>query len=921
MNRRLWNIFERATTRRVAAWVAIAPLMGGARLSHGQTGGAQSEAVTAQRDSYLAEAHLLKPLAAGLRQRLTRATGEAKAELAKELGLLYAKMLNLNPAPEDRQALERWCRQLLTEMPDADAPALKLTLAIAGYLPIEGFVERRELHISEPEEDAEAERVLRGTAQEFIALASKLNTKVKELEIRKSDGAVSEDRLEALRAELDLHIELRSKAAFHAGWANYYLALMTGADEKATEAMKQFGVVLNAVHGSSATVDRLTQDYMHFPHIAKAALGCALSSSLLKKHVEAARWIEAVENTAHLPPEVLDQLLRRKIQVFAAANKWNDLDVAIIRSRQPDRSAPATPLALIDARMLAVASLEALKRGDLPQGLKSIAEGLVKTAMGDLVTRGEVGHVVSLAKTYGTSLIGQEGFINRYVRSLRAFDEVRESHKSAAANAAIPTAIPDLVNRYRQSAALFDAAVATSDAEKYPALRATALLCEGLSLFYAGAVEDAADKFEQAFEAAKVEELRGNALWYAIVALDWGIKDGKKSLTPRHQRLATLYIKSFPRATNATALLLAQIRAGQKAGSQEIDTLLKVAPDSPVYESARRVACDLLYNSWRRAVDKSRDFYAIRFADVAEDLLKLEYAHASAPDQTEGRKIAEEAINRARRLADVLLMCVSPDVPRAEAALTMVESLASLHGISLGNKEEEIVYRRLQVALAKRDMAAADRALTQLRGIGGTYLPAAERLMYRRVVELWTSSPQEASNAQQVVAIGSRVLTLKDWGDAALAAVRDKVAEAAAFLWTERRDTVMRDVAMRLDKEQLDLGRRTIPSLRRLAQLREETGDIDGSAACWVELLAASNEDSDAWLECRHESIRVIAKRSREEALGLLDQFKALHPVISSKAWSERFAALDQSVRTAASNPLGPKAPASAPPRGGGGPK
>ena len=49
--------------------------------------------VTAARDVLLAEYGLLDSLAAGLRQRLSRATGESRTMLAEQLSRLYAKML------------------------------------------------------------------------------------------------------------------------------------------------------------------------------------------------------------------------------------------------------------------------------------------------------------------------------------------------------------------------------------------------------------------------------------------------------------------------------------------------------------------------------------------------------------------------------------------------------------------------------------------------------------------------------------------------------------------------------------------------------------------------------------------------------------------------------------------------------------
>jgi hypothetical protein len=104
----------------------------------------------------------------------------------------------------------------------------------------------------------------------------------------------------------------------------------------------------------------------------------------------------------------------------------------------------------------AIASLDALRRQDLRDGLRAKAERLAEVAMTDLVTRGEVGHVMSLVRHYGTAIIGSEGFINTYVRAMRAFDDARALHASrrpAATNS--PTDDAETVNAYRLAAELF----------------------------------------------------------------------------------------------------------------------------------------------------------------------------------------------------------------------------------------------------------------------------------------------------------------------------------------------------------------------------------------------------------------------------------------------------------------------------------
>lgn len=870
--------------------------------SHAQDLSDSSTAVESQRDAFLASEGMLHPLAAALRARFSSMQpGPAKTELAEQLGKLYERMLNENPPAQERMKLEDLCKSLLEEVPDAQTPPLRLTLAIARYLPVEEFAERKSLRLSEPNEDVEAQRVLRSATVDFQEIAAKVGTRIKNLEERKQRGFASDDDFDANRSDLEYYRELRSKAAFYAGWSNYYLAMLTGSTEHAVKAMEQFGVLLNAMPGRAATVDRVPVELLVHDHLAKAVVGCALASSMLQNDIEPVRWLGLLQEAKDLPPSVQEQLLRRRIQVLAATRRWNDIEIAINRARQPDRSVAATPLSVPDARLLAVAAFEEMKSSQSSGGIRLLAESCAKIALGDLITRGEVGHVISIVKIYGTSLIGQDGFINTYVRALRAFDEVREAHRVASASgqsADSPTQSTDLINHYHAAAGLFVASTNAPDSQQFPVQRARSQVCAGLCYFYAGSLEQSVGFFEAAFAAATIEELKRDSLWYAIIALDLAISEGKVSLKPRREKLATLHIQTFPRSENSTRLLLEQIRAqrvaGQGAGMQDLEILLKVAPNSPLYESARRVACDIMYDAWRRASDKDRDFLALRFADTAEELLRTEFAKATSHDQPDARKLADIAVNRARRLADVLLLCASPDVSRAEAALSMVDSLTAFHGIDMASREDELVYRRLQIALAKRDLDQAQRELLRLRNLGGNYLAAGERLMYRRAADEWQLSPHDPRRATLVIASGTQVLGYKEWGKAAHAVVRDTVARAAEYLWESNRDTQMRSLAIKLDLQQLDEGHRTSSSLARLARLYESMTEYDAAAEYWLELLAATDERSETWYEYRYNSIRLIAHSSHEEARSILTQFRVLNPTISDAAWAAKFADLDQ---------------------------
>jgi hypothetical protein len=856
-----------------------------------------AEAVALQRDAYLAELGLLRPLAASLRAQLAKTQGDARHVMAEQLGGLYAKMLGSNPTSDERKQLEAYCRSLLADVPESATPTLRLTLVEAQYLPVEDLVERMELQLATPDEITEAKRVLADVVPAFERICHELSDRVRAAEARKGAGTVTDEEADRLRAELEQYRKSRSQAEFRAGWACYYSALLTGDNRNATRALEHFGVILNAAPGRPATIDRLPVEQLKYDHIAKSALGCALATSHLGNAPGAVRWIDEIERAPELDAGVAAQLLRRKMVVLAADNRWADIRISVMRSRSGESGKPS-PLSLADARTLAVLSLDAMKQPDFREGLRSVAQEMVRVAMDDLVARGEVGHVLSLVRSYGTAIIGADGFINNYVRALRAYDDARALHKEQEPdNTNSPAHADAVINAYRQVAGLFNGALRASDAAKYGSLRAQASICMGLSQHYAGSLEEAAATFELAFASQAAEADRRNALQYAIASLSLAVRNGAKQLEARKDKLETLFIQTFPNTREANAMVLQRTSGGKGLSVADIESLLKVPKEDPLYQASRSVAADGLYRIWKRpAGTAARDFAALRYADVAQDLLRVEFAQAISSDDPAAKHTADTVVNRARRIAEVLLACSAPDINRAQDVLAMIVSVSKFHGAKLDSIQDELAFRRFQIAVSKRDPAATEKELVTLRELGGPFVAAAERFMYKRAFDEWTANAADMDAAGRVVSSGSRVLLQADFAAGSQATVRETVAAAAAAIWAVRGENEMRDLALRMDREQMTKGFKTLTTLRRLASLEEASGRADASAAAWLELLAACEEDSDAWYEARYESIRVTAKVNPAQARTAFDQFKTLHPGLGPKPWDAKFEALLQSL-------------------------
>lgn len=845
----------------------------------------------------MAERALFEPLAAHLRSRLDSGSREEQARAAEALGRLYVRMLTDAKAPEARQRLEDQSRELLRRVPESDSFELRINLAKASYLPVEETVEQDRLKMATDAQRAEAQRVLAQIAPQFDELANKLHRRVEQLE--RKEALAKEADLEGVRAELADARRLRSLARYYSGWAAYYTAVLTRNPRLAQRALEDFGYLLNAVPGKAASIERLPKNMLRYEHVARAAVACGLCTAMLGGDVESVRWLDEVEQAEGVPEGVLDHLFSRRLIVYAATSRWADVEVAVRRRRGPT-AGTEKPLVLREARLLTVLCLEALRDPAMRPGLRAIAEKLSQLGLGDLVTQGEAGHVLDLVRLYGTAPIGQEGFIVGYVRGLQAFERAREAHRAAGGNPEDTASAADVINAYREAAGVLGSAAGSGDSGKFPAERAKAGVRRGLALFYAGDFPQAAEAFLAAGEGAPAD-IRRDALWYAIVGLDRAIERGKPSLTEQRDRLATLYLKEFPGTENAVKLLLRQTRADSLTDDAALDILLGIPPESALYPAARRQASRTLYEGFRRAPEGRRDFAGLRFAEVAEQVLRLEHARAMGDRDPAGLDAAKGVAVRARQLADVLLGLNAPDVPRARAALDALASAADYQGLDLRPYEDELGYRRMQIGLIAGDAAAVERELAALRARGGTFASAAERLLYRDALRAWKAAGTDPAAARRVVRYGQRVLESAAAaslapGEASVVALRDSVADAAAAVYRAEHDTIHRDLALKLDREQLAAGTRSASSLRRLAELTEAAGDAAAAGTYWNELLAGSEPGGDRWFEARFHTIRLLATAAPGDAITALKQHKVLYPTFGPPPWGSKLEELERAI-------------------------
>lgn len=915
---------RRSRANLIAAWgiaargLAAMAVAGAASSSYAQTPSAMATTDDVVH-AYLADNELIEPLAAALRARLATTAASERLPAAERLGALYVKMLARAATPEARQDIEARARELLETVPEAETIALRLNISKASYQRAEEIAEQERLRLATPDQRAEAERILRELTPAFADMGDKLTTRVAQLERQESNARDTD--ADQVRANLAEARSLRSLAKYYAGWSEYYGALLTRNPSRAKVALEQFGPLLNAVRNRPATVDRFEPRMLRYEHVARAAVGCALACSLAGDHVEASRWLGMLERSDALPKAINDQLFAYKAIVLAGGSRWPELEAAIRGRRQPPDGSEPVAFTTVEARLLAVLALEtngdSARSGDTTRASQ---ERVAQAGLAELVAKGEVRQVLDIVSRYGTAPIGQSGFVVTYVRGLQAYDKAKTARDAAAAatpsTPPTPPAAhankpvrppgpplpppPSVVNQFREAASLLEAAIASPDAAAFPAERAGAMITRGLALFEAGDCEAAAAQLESAHDAAPTDVQKRDALWYAVVAIN-AATTTKPSVKPTLQRLATLYVQQYPASENAAKLLLMQTGAEAMSEDKAIEVLSKLPPESPLWRAAQRQIARVLYASARgKPAGSERDFASARFAQAAEDILRAEQPIAAGGTDARAKEAAEEVILRSRQLADILMMASHPDATRVEVALGAVEGLASLHGIDLSPFAAELAFRRLQVALAKGDDAGMTAQLDTLRGLGtagGQYAAKGESLVFQRVCDEWRANKSDVQRAGRLVARGSRISAAATLPPGVLHYVRDATAEAAYTVWAAaatpaERDRTMRDIALTLDRAQLDAGVRTLAGLRRVAELSEDAGDAAASLGAWNELLLSLPAGGGAWWEARYHSLRLALAADPQGAATALRQHQVLHPEPPPAEWRERITAL-----------------------------
>ncbi|MBL0869016.1 MAG: hypothetical protein IBJ18_00380 [Phycisphaerales bacterium] len=904
-----------------------------------------ASAESAQLEQYLESRGLSALLAEHLQQRLSRALPEDRGVILERLGKLYVDLLSSATTEKERSDWQERARELIKLFPDVQTSDLRLNLLRADYAQAEELSEKWRLALAGEDQRADAERKMRALRADLEKLSQEVGRRLETLE--RSDGSGRDPA--KLQEDIFVARRLRAMSQYYAGWAAYYHGMLltsggggsTGGagDTAALDAVRSFSVVL----GRTGSKDELSPERMakrSFKHeeSARAALGLSLSLALQGRTEEALRWLEAVENEEELSPTVRESLLSRRAVVLAGAGRWRDLAGAVDRARKVtgehgtekgEKNGAVQPLTTFTARLIAVLAL----RAQPDQSDARVVAILAQTALGDLVSRQEIAHVLDLAKQFGTAPLGDQGFIVHYVRGVQAYENAIAAHKASGADTEEPASDPALINAYSKAAELLDLAPRQSDAATFAAAGVRAAALSGRALFHAGRFGEAADRFVAASKLAEGIKDFGLAeehLWLAIVALDRGARAltvDAAGLGARADELTALFLKSYPRSNRSAGLVLRRSESTSVSDEQAVAVLLTVPKDDPVYEASRRQIVRLMYRQFRSAGSSERPYAASRLAPIAEEVIALEKRLALGKDAKAASDATQRLITVTRQLLDALLSVPTPDVARAKAVLNDLKAVVDFNSAALQGVEDELAYRRMQIALASGDVGEAESLAEKLNAWTGSgaeakasrFASAAQRALYLRAAERyralpardWSAPapPARVELARQALKYGQRVLeqfgALPDANDPAVATLMGVVAAAALDVASENPNDEMLKLAVKLDTLVTTAQPTNAEALRRLALSAELTGDRQKALDLWRTLSSGYEAGSPAFFEAKYNTIRLLEMASRLAAAKAMAQHAVLYPEYGPEPWGSKLKQLHEKLRDVDLQPAG----------------
>jgi len=808
-------------------------------------------------DKALRDAGMFDVLEARLLSRIDGTDGDgSRRETVTQLAAVYEQMMGaLETGSAERAAVVERAWALADRAGAEEAVGLRMALLIDGYLPIERAVALHEIGLLS---DADHSRHAIDLSLIHRKLRSIAEAAVPEAVRQDRLARTSDDPLIAERAAESAR--LRSLSSYYAAWSGLMLSILEDRRPGA-DVLPAFGWLL-AGEGGQPRLDDVRDSAFGLDHVARAAIGVARTKHRSGETVLAAMWLEQVTESSSTSDAIREQALLRRLRFLAKERAWSDLMIGFFQllGTGDDR----TPLPAGEARFHAIEALTVLR--DL--GSSGDAERVAAFALGDLVQRGEIGHVLDLRDRFGSLPTLEDGFVGRYADALDRLESAEDTGSPV---------------RYLDAAKSFETASKASDAGRFHRQRNDARLKRVFCLIRAGRPSEAI-KASQALldeEPAVAESVAEEARWLLIVAIDSADDDRRRD---ELRGAVRDYLTRYRGTERARLLLVRHAGTDMLEPGEGLEGLREVGDDETIAVDAKRVLVRLLYKQW---ISGARRDDTVR-AELTESVSWLWARGAADGDERQRLDIARVAIDVALGAEPRMLELAAAGIERAEAAMDDEPSLRVFAW--------DVLILRIEWLAASGLFDEADEAGEPLRQAADARGARGDRIVLAAALDRSDDNPESGASLDTLIArVGVRVVdTLIPPSprrlDANTSGVVSKVVRAAARLGQDSDDH--RQIALRLGRVLLERGTPTAQVVRDLAETAHDAGDDGVEMLAWSTLLSASVPEESAWWEARYETFRLLSASNRAKAEAAYRQHRVLHPMEGPPPWGAQIRAM-----------------------------
>ncbi|MEM9374061.1 MAG: hypothetical protein AAGA55_10500, partial [Planctomycetota bacterium] len=641
-------------------------------------------------DHALREAGMLDVLEARLLSRLDGSRGgDSRSETISQLASVYREMIDLaeEGTPERERIVARaWA--LADRAGPEQATDLRLALLINAYVPIERDVALYEVGLLSDEQHSRRAIELSAVHRKLRAIAgSAVPDAVRDERLARN----SDDPETVARARESSR--LRSFSSYYAAWSGLMLSILEDR-RPGSDVLPAFGWLL-AAEGGQPRLDDVRDSAFELEHVARSAIGVARARHRSGETVLAMLWLEKVIDSAYAIDPIREQASLRRLRFLAQDRSWSELLVGFYELLGSGSERVALPSG--EARFHAIRAMDAIEQGTRSPDTEAIAS----LALGDLVRRGEIGHVLDLRERYGSLPMLSDGFVGRYADALDRLE---------AAEASASTA------RYLDAASAFERAAAADDANRFARQRDDAQLKSVYCLVRGGrptqAIQAASELIGRSLPMEAVAQ--AEARWLLIVAIE---SSGDARRRDALRAAVRDYLARYRGSQRAMMLLVRHAGTDLLEPGEGLDGLRSVQASDPIAVDAKRVLVRLLYGDW---LESGRTDRASR-AEIVESvgwIWSQESEDSGARERFDVARIAADVgLGGRPRLTDL----AAGGLERAAAAMS--------DDPALGRHEPDILLLRVELLSAIGRLDEAEQTADLLRQAADVRAGRADRIM------------------------------------------------------------------------------------------------------------------------------------------------------------------------------------------------